>query len=289
MNSTKQPTGPHPFAGETVYFATKHGKENVIAPIFATIGMHCGSVKVDTDQFGTFSGEVERVGSIRETLRKKIKAASKGADSERFFLASEGSFVPHPLIGLIPSDLESLLFWDRKFDLEIYAEWLCTSPVHSEKTLGPKDDFRQALKILGFPEHAVIVHPENSLKPIFKGLFEQRAVAQAMIDCFLASKTGRVVVANDLRAFCNPTRRKAISQAGQVLIEKLQNFCPSCSYPGFAISRGVPGLPCSTCGETSQAAIAVIFECVKCSYTEERQRPDGKKSIGPAECEHCNP
>ena len=85
----------HPFSGETVYFATKHSKEKVLSPQLAKIGMNCVRTEVDTDRFGTFSGEVERVGSVRETLRLKTAAATEAHPEARFFLASEGSFIPH--------------------------------------------------------------------------------------------------------------------------------------------------------------------------------------------------
>ena len=279
----------HPFTGEFVLFATKHEKEEIIAPLLLEVGMVCIKADVDTDQFGTFTGEIERTGSVRETLRKKIESAAQSYPNERFVLASEGSFGPHPIIGFMQTDLESLLLWDRKFNFEIYAEFLNTSPVHGEQTLGPRDDFRAVLKGFGFPGHGVIVHPENSVTPIFKGLHREREVAQAMIDCFSASASSRVVVANDLRACHNPTRRTAILEAGKMLIEKLKSFCPSCSYPGYAITRGLPGLPCCECGIASQTAKTVLFECVSCTFSEEKERPDGKKSIEPSECEFCNP
>ena len=279
----------HTFQGETVLFATKHGKEESIGPLLREIGMNCVKADIDTDRFGTFTDEVERTVSVRETLRKRIQAAANASAGARLFLASEGSFGPHPIIDLMQTDLESLLLWDRKFNVEIYAEFLCTKPIHFEKNLGPRDDFRATLEDLGFPDHGVIVHPENSVTPVFEGLHRERAVAQAMLDSFCASTNGRVIIANDLRACHNPTRRAAILETGKVLIEKLKSLCPACSYPGYAIARGVPGLPCATCGEASRGAKAVLFECVGCAFSEERERPDGRRSIDASECEFCNP
>ena len=280
---------PHPFDGSKVLFSTKHGKEEILAPLLSQIGMSCLKAEVDTDQFGTFTGEVERTGTIRETLRKKIQAASKSKSDARFILSSEGSFGPHPHILFVQTDLESLLLWDRELDLEIYAEFFCTRPIHGERTLGPRDNFRLALNELSFPDHGVIVRPENLFSPIFKGLHNENEVAQAMIDCFSASSNGRVVVANDLRACHNPTRRRAIEKAATALLEKLKSLCSACHYPGYAISRGLPGLPCSVCLEPSQGSKSVLFECVRYDFSEEKERPDGKKFIDASECEFCNP
>lgn len=279
---------PHPFFGKRIEFATKHEKEKILAPLFLELGLSCRATPVDTDEFGTFTGEIERTGGVRETLRKKNQAATK-LSGERFFLASEGSFGPHPIIGFVQTDLESLLFWDRDNNCEIYAEYLGKVPVHDERTHGPRDDFRAFLKEIDFPNHGIIVRPENLYQPIIKGLHNERAVGQAMLDCFMASKTAKVVLAADLRANHNPTRRKAILEAGRVLIEKIKSLCPKCFYPGFGISRGVPGLICTLCGEPSPIAKAVIWTCVKCAYEEERPRPDGITSIDSSECENCNP
>ena len=282
-------TTPHPFYGKTVYFATKHGKEALLKPLLAELGVNCLATLIDTDEFGTFSGEVERTGSVRETLRKKINAAADQHSEAQFILASEGSFVPHPLIGFMQTDLESLLLWDRETGSEIYAEYLATDPIHAEKILGPLDDHRAFLIEIKFPDHGVIVHPERLLEPLFKGLHTMQAVEQAMLECFVASKTARVVLMTDLRACHNATRRDAIYNAGRMLIESLNSLCPTCEYPGFTIVEGVPGLPCGDCGEPSRIAKAVLLACPRCKTKEERPRPDGQREIDSSECEFCNP
>ena len=282
-------TTPHPFHGKTIYFATKHGKEELLKPLLVELGIDCVATSVDTDEFGTFSGEVERMGSVRETLRKKIKAAAHQHSEAQLILASEGSFGPHPLIGFMQTDLESLLLWDRETGSEIYAEYLATDPIHAEKSMGPQDDFRAFLKEIKFPDHGVIVHPEGLLTPLFKGLHEERAVEQAMLDCFVASKTARVILMTDLRACHNASRRDAIQNAGKKLIESLKSLCQTCKYPGFAVIEAVPGLPCGDCGVPSQIAKAVLLACPRCKRKEQRQRPDGKRELDSSECEFCNP
>lgn len=88
------------YGGEKVFFATKHSKETVLKPILAMLGLECVWLDADTDRFETFSGEVERVEGVRATLRLKTNAAAKLKPEARFFLASEGSFGPHPLTGI---------------------------------------------------------------------------------------------------------------------------------------------------------------------------------------------
>ena len=99
----------HLFRNQIVVFATRHEKEKVLFPLFEKLGLQIKALAVDTDQFGTFTGEVNRSGTIRETLRKKIREAARIDSQSRLFLASEGSFGPHPILGFGQSDLESLL------------------------------------------------------------------------------------------------------------------------------------------------------------------------------------
>jgi len=277
------------YSGETVFFATKHGKEELIAPLFRKLAMSCVQVDIDTDQFGTFAGEVERKDSALETLRKKIKAAAAITPHGRLFLASEGSFGPDPFLPFFQADLESLLLWDRELKGEIYAEHLCRSPRHAEMIISADDDTEEFLARVDLPNHAVIVRPEGLFSPIFKGLHHRDEITRAVRACAPHSTTGKVMIATDLRANHNKTRRDAILKAADALNTQLCSQCPACTVPGFGISRGIPGLPCESCGEPSTASIAVLWECRPCNYTEERPRPDGRMTIGVEECPLCNP
>ena len=278
------------YRDEIIYFATKHGKTDIIKQLLNVYSFECQEVIVDTDQLGTFSGEVERQGDIKETLRLKIALGMKNVPNGRLFLASEGSFGPHPAyMGLVTANIECLLFYDRQLDIEILGEHLCLSPVTGKKAIGPHEDFQAIFREFKFPSHGVIVHPEDSFQPIFKGLHDEKLLMEAMNEAFTVSRTGKVFIATDLRANHNPTRRESIYKAAEDLLVKLATRCPSCDLPGFAVARGVPGLPCEECGSASEAALAVESTCVKCDYTERKPRPDGKESIQAFECQYCNP
>lgn len=279
----------HPFCGEKVYFATKHSKEKVLAPIFEKLGLKCVRADVDTDIFGTFSGEVARAGGVRETLRLKTSAAAKLYPEARFLLASEGSFGPHPFIGFVQSDHEALLFVDRKLNTEIYVEEISTETNHAEIDFAPHDDLNKFLKQIGFPEHGIIVKPKGTKNIVYKNLQTQYALEQAVIDAFLVSNEAKVILSTDMRANYNPTRIKVIEKAGKKLIEALNSFCPACSAAGFTITQGLPGLPCIDCGEPSRISKDVIWSCMKCKHAEQRPRPDGVITISASDCEFCNP
>ncbi len=279
----------HPYSGETVFFATKHSKEKVLDPLLSQVGLNCVRVDVDTDLFGTFSGEVERAGTVRETLRLKTSAAAMLQPNARFLLASEGSFGPHPLIGFIQSDHEALLLVDQKLKTEIYVEEISTETNHAEIEFGPRDDLHAFLEKIGFPSHGVIVKPKGNSSLVFKDCRTMHAIGQAIIDSFMASLEVKVILSTDMRANFNPTRMKIIEKAGVKLIQTICSLCPDCKTPGFAISKGVPGLRCEVCSEPSRITKDVVWSCVKCSYSEQKERPDGLRSITAAECEFCNP
>ncbi|WP_404325454.1 hypothetical protein [Aerophototrophica crusticola] len=51
-------------AGRTVALGTRHGKERAFAPpLLRRLGLSVTLADIDTDQLGTFSGEVERQGT----------------------------------------------------------------------------------------------------------------------------------------------------------------------------------------------------------------------------------
>lgn len=279
----------HPFGSETVYFATKHAKEKVLIPLFSQISMNCFRVEVDTDQFGTFSGEVERVGNVRETLRLKTSAAAEVYPEARFLLASEGSFGPDPFIGFVASDHEALLFFDRKLKTEIYVEEISTDTNLAEIEIGHGDDAHAFLNQIGFPEHGIIIKPKGNSSHVYKNLQTSQAVGQAIEDACLISPERKAILSTDMRANFNPTRMKVIEKVGKKLIESLKSLCPGCKTPGFAIIRGIPGLPCEECGEPSRISKEVLWGCIKCDYSEQKERPDGASTIPPSECDFCNP
>lgn len=279
----------HPFHGSAVCIGTKHAKHRALAPHFQKIGMRCEVIEVDTDQFGTFTGEVERVGSVKDTLRRKVDAVLKLKPDARFVLASEGSFGPHPFAGFIQSNLEVLLFFDKHSGLEVFIEELSTDTNHDEIEFTPKDDLESFLKRVKFPTHGIIARPKGNSVKVFKGLNDRIELGQAIIDCFLLSPEGKVILSTDMRASFNPTRMAVIEKAGEKLLARLKSFCPSCSAVGFGPVKGLRGLPCSHCNLPTQVTKEIVYGCVSCNFEQTQQRDDGLRFASPSECDFCNP
>ena len=116
------------FQDRSLLIATRHGKEKVIGPLLeGSLGVKCfTSDKVDSDMFGTFTGEVARLDSPVEALRRKCLCfmEQSGAD---LAVASEGSFGPHPTLMMLPADEEWVILIDKKNGLEIIARTISPS------------------------------------------------------------------------------------------------------------------------------------------------------------------
>lgn len=276
----------HPYQEETVWFATIHRKEEVLRPLLSSIGIRCEKAPVDTDAFGTFSGEVPRQWSVRETLRRKTQAVFELLPSARLALASEGTFAPHPQIGFLSSDHEALLLSDREKNLEIYVDILDCDTNHAALQYKDESSLRVFLDQIGFPSHAVNI---KSNRRLFKGLRDIELVFSSVNDCQRHDSTSAITVFTDMRADRNPTRMRVIQKAGKKLMERLTSFCIKCDTVGFGEVDRIVGLPCEWCGSLTELVKEEVWGCLVCKYAERRPRRDGAHVADPGFCQLCNP
>jgi hypothetical protein len=280
---------PSPFAGTRVALATLHGKQVAIAPPFAAhLGAQVIAVPLDTDALGTFSGEVPRPGSMRETATEKARRGAT-ALGLRYGLASEGTFGPHPAVPLIAAGHEMLLLLDLESGRIIEEAMIAPATNFAHLALpadaAKLDDF---LARIGFPAHAVIVRPDGpDALPNAKGLTDRAALDDVIARL---SEGGRKLrVETDMRAHMNPTRMAAIGELADRLARRLAVPCPSCHAPGFGRVDVVRGLPCAECGTPTGLVKAEIFACTDCGHQDSRPRADGLTEADPAYCPACNP
>ncbi len=279
------------FKNRVAVLATMHKKERVIAPLFKKeLGIRVTVPQLDTDKFGSFTREIERSGSQIEAARLKAQQALL-LTGENLAIASEGSFVPHPYLPLIPCNREVVIFIDKENDLEIIGEELSTDTNHSHLKVS---DIQQAIDFaekVGFPEHGLVVmlnaNPENS-DEIIKGINTEEALIAAINNSLKKSSNG-IHLETDMRAMYNPTRMKNIEKATYNLIEKINCLCSKCSTPGFDIVQRIPGLPCEWCHSPTTLTKCVIYKCQKCGFRKEKLFPEGKQFANPAQCMYCNP
>lgn len=278
-----------PYEGQPVAFLTQHGKQDLVRDeLQAALG--CVLVHTDaydTDQLGTFTRDIDRMGSQLEAARKKVELglALTGA---RVAMSSEGAFSMDPYSGLIPWNTEIVLWKDLDRGMEVtgWAHGAALGLHRSIRTLAELEQFAVEAQ---FPSHHLVLRPDHQdHSQVHKGLHDEASLKAAFEASMAASEHGVVFAENDLRAFCNPTRQAMIRQALQDLIQKLTSICPSCASPGFVLHQKIPGLPCSACGDATRMPVAEVWQCAACGTKEERQVNQGQLA-DPSRCDACNP
>lgn len=277
------------FFGRKLLIVTKHSKEQVIAPIFEKeLGVICFVTdKFDTDTLGTFSGEIERKNDVLTTLRNKCLLAMKENDCD-LAIASEGSFGAHPTIFIAHADDEMMLFLDTKNNVEIFAREISLETNFNASQINNESELLEFAEKVKFPSHGLILNPsENDFSTIFKGITD----FENLIKDFntLIENYSSAYVETDMRASFNPTRMKIIEKVALKLLKSVQNQCPVCQFPGFAIIKVNAGLPCEWCNNPTQSTLSFTYKCQKCNHLEEKLYPHGKKKEDPMYCDFCNP
>jgi len=277
------------FEGRKIVIATKHRKEDVIAPILIEqLGLDPFVVEgLDTDLFGTFTGEIERDAAPLEALRRKAKRAIQitGVD---LAIASEGSFGPHPTVFFVPCDDEFLLFIDNKNKLEFWSRAISTDTNFGGKTIKTIEEALDFTNQIGFPNHRVIIrNTENGVEFIRKGIGNLEDLEKYLN--YALKSFGTCFIETDMRAMYNPKRMAVIADATQQLLDKIASVCPTCEMPGFSISKSLQGLPCEQCEFPTASVKAHIKTCGCCGHEESVVFPNGKMKEDPMYCNNCNP
>ena len=277
------------FDKRRLVIATKHQKEKVILPLLEKrMGVSCFIPDdFDSDQFGTFSGEIERNSDPLNTVRSKCLKAMKLADCD-LGIASEGSFGPHPALFFIPADDEILMLIDKKNKLEIVVREISTDTNFNSQFIENKIRLREFAEKIKFPSHGLIAKKsQNDFTDIEKGIMTWDRLFN-VFDYF-STKYNSFYLETDMRAMYNPTRMKVIEKAAIKLTEKINCLCPKCQAPGFGVTNYKKGLPCETCKFPTNSTLSFIHKCQKCNYKIEQKYPHGKKSEDPMFCDRCNP
>jgi len=277
------------FAGRTLVIATKHAKERVIAPVLErALDLRCITPDaLDTDELGTFTGEIERQLDPLETAREKCRRAMDATGCD-LAVANEGSFGPHPVMAVVPGDDELMVFIDRRNDLEVVVREVSASTNFAAKEVRDEDALRAFAESTRFPDHALILRESpRSSHPIHKGIDETGELLTRFRE--LKARHGHAWVETDMRAMHNPTRMSVIGEAARKLVDLLRSTCPACGLPGFSVTEVVRGLPCELCGLPTRAPSRHISVCGRCGHREELRYPGGKTREDPRYCEFCNP
>lgn len=289
MASSTNDISKNLFEGRTVAIVTKHGKEQVIAPLLKEgLGINQFVIPaVDTDQLGTFTGEIERMGSPIDALRNKCELACAISDCD-LVIASEGSFGPHPSLFFVPADDEWILLKDYKNNLELLVREMSTETNFGGGTFTSLEEVIAFADRSKFPSHALIVKAgEKDFRHIQKGILSQERLTQEVLSCLAAYN--QTHVETDMRAHMNPTRMAVIQRAMEKLVRKANSFCPSCHLPGFDVVAIGEGLPCIQCNTPTHLTLYRVEACTGCGFFNYVFYPLDKRTTDPQNCPRCNP
>lgn len=277
------------FTGRKLLIVTKHNKEKVIAPVLeSALGVECFTSNLfDTDELGTFTGEIERKSDSITTVRDKCILAMEltGCD---LAIASEGSFGAHPQIPFIPADDELVLLLDKKNNLEFIERELSTDTNFNGAEIQNKDELISFANSVKFPSHALILKKsKDDFTEMQKGITDWDSLLNAFQ--FILQENNAAFVETDMRAMFNPTRMNVIKKAVEKLVNKINSLCPKCSTPGFSITKSRGGLLCSLCSFPTRSTLSYIYSCQRCDFIQEKMYPHGKTTEEPTYCDFCNP
>lgn len=258
--------------------ASCHGKESSLSlPFSRVLGLDVQVCRqIDTDTLGTFCGEVERPGPPHQVVVSKARLALTHHGDD-LAVASEATFGPHPSCPWVPIHREVLVVVDGANDRVWTEEDVAYKTNHRQETLASADGLRDFASRVGVPSHRMMLKTASGW---IKG------VGAEWVDLALEFP---LQAASDMRAHCNPTRRRLIRRLGIAMSRRLRRLCPGCGEPGFGRVDFRRGLPCSLCGLRSEWVEAEIWGCQGCSYRKDMPRPDGRSSLDPVNCPHCNP
>ncbi|MBD3814135.1 MAG: hypothetical protein IE917_18300 [Betaproteobacteria bacterium] len=273
-------------AGRTAVIVTMHGKESVIEAGLAGLGLRfLPPPLIDTDGFGTFSGEIPRAGSQRDALLAKAGAGLDAVADADFALASEGAFGPHPAYGFVPGGREQVVLLDRSSGQHVIGEDLTLDTNFASREARSMAEAQVFAERIGFPDHGLLLAPPGGEGPFAKDIGDV-ARLDAAVTALLAEH-GSVHLRTDMRAHRNPTRRRSIARAVADLALRLDQRCPDCSFPGW---RGIfrAGRRCGWCGTETLDSADRLYRCARCGF-EQVEAIDPGRMADPVHCPSCNP
>lgn len=279
----------HLFSNRKLVIATKHKKEEVIAPLFkSAFNVDVIVPKdLDTDLLGTFSGEIERESTPIQTLKKKCVLALEHTGLD-LVVASEGSFGNHPSAFFLKADEELVMLMDTSNNIEIIGREISTSTNFAGKNIASIEELQEFCKEVSFPSHALILKPgEKTTHSIIKGITSEKELLKEYER--MMENHATVFVETDMRALYNPTRMSVIEIATKKLIKNIESTCSACNAPGFVVSDVIGGLPCELCGHPTKSTLYHVYTCKQCNYSAQKKYPLNKKEEDPQYCDYCNP
>ena len=160
------------FQGRKLLVATKHQKELIIGPVLEKVlgvGIQLAQ-NIDTDTFGTFSGEIKRLDDALSTARQKCNAALTNTHYD-LAIASEGSFGAHPTLFFSQVNEELVLLVDKKNNREYFERVVSLATNSNQADISNEEQLIAFAKHAQFPSHALILRKSVAdFTEMYKGI-----------------------------------------------------------------------------------------------------------------------
>lgn len=267
-----------------------HKKETVISPL---VGSELG-IKVvvpedfDTDRFGTFTKEIKRQGDQLHAARAKAVAAMEHTGLD-LAIASEGSFVSHPIVPFLSQNIELVLLLDKKNNIEIVGLYETTTAIPKGTYVSTPQEAVDTAVSWGFPDQGVIIRPSrNARGQIYKNITTHHELYSASKTLLSRWFKRKIFIETDMRAHRCAERMKSIKEATHRLITNCKMGCPICNAPGFVPTKSIPGLMCKSCKAPTPLAKEILTVCKICNHTQ-HENLERLIEADPENCRLCNP
>ncbi len=276
------------YAGVVIAMGTMHGKEHQVAPPFAhLLGAHVvAPAGIDTDQFGTFTGEVTRTSAASAAATAKARLAMRVAGVP-YGLASEASY--DTWYGMLAVHEEILVFVDDVRGIQVVEGVNTPGAPGPPRLVDGADGALDAAYGFGFPRQGAAVKAavDERVRVFGKGITDTGTLVEVVGAALAVSDDNRAWVEPDLRAHHNPSRRDILADLAGRLARRLATPCPGCGCPGYGKVEVREGLPCRACGCPTTLIAADVDGCPACAHRSTVAR-DGT-GAEPRCCPRCNP
>lgn len=279
------------FHNRNILIATMHHKDQVIWPTLqSALPISYDIIPwINTDQFGTFSGEKKRKWSMIDATQAKIQLAHQLTNHD-LILASEWSFGYHPSFPFQTTNTEVIILKDFTNDYEF--RWYYTTPVVNQQWqyISGINQLITTATEWWRPQQWVIIRPHpDSHRLIIKDCDTTEKLHQAYHHITRRPRYNKVYLETDMRAHQNPLRMKAIEQCTHSLLANIYSICPACWSPWLYHSKTEYGLPCERCHQPTRLPLYELWQCQKCSHQEHRSIPWYSSHASAQYCSFCNP
>jgi hypothetical protein len=275
------------YEGRLVVVASRHDKAAAIErPMAKLLGVQLWSPPdLDTDQFGTFSGDVARPGTPIEMLRAKI-ALCRSIFPNPIMIASEGAYAQHPFFPGLALAHEWMIWDDAASGFELIEHKTTITPYYYAARLESSAQLESLLQRCGWPKLAVTLHAADLTLPSHKGLRSESEIGAAISD-LQGAGAQQIHLATDMRAHLHPPRQRTLRHLAAKLARRVRTACPQCQQYGFGARFTETGLACSDCNTPSQQLKARGVRCEHCEYRKYSWHAQGQAD--PFYCAYCNP